>query len=923
MNNYSRNVLNKLKSDADSLSDSLSKSIDWTQSNLHYEERQSLLRSLKEMRSEVFTITESVDSRPVFALFGQSQVGKSYLVKNLLSTNGRGFEIEFPTGNVDFLNAINPVGGGAESTGVVTRFTIASNATDRNFPIQLSLLDVKDILLILCDSFFSDLQKIDGYPDSEGFSEHAIKCKQDFPSKDFTQHYLSENHVFIIKRYFDQHFMRHSHYVDSISRSDYWLIISSYIEHVRPQDWVKLFEILWCYNPIISKLFSKLISGLTSLRFSRTAFAGVDIVLRDKGKILDVERVKGIFGVEVLAQVVPESHPPVQIDLHLLSALTAEITLPLNPSITSEKEFLLNTDLLDFPGARSRQQLNASHISEESAPMMLLRGKISYLFNKYSANYEINNLLFCLKNAQNEVSDIPQLLNDWIERNIGGDAQERERRLAPSGRSPLFIVFTFYNESLKFNSNSDQGDLSAKWNNRFIRFFKDETVTTKYNWDDHWTESSPDFKSFYFLRDFEFSDDVFNGFRTEGRETGIKSERQDYMERMKGSFLDFPYVRAHFQKPEETWQETSTPGRDGSELIIRNLLPTANNITKTNNYLAKLAGFQMNAATLLRKHYQTDDTHAQRKKAFEEGSAISAQLLRLFNTNGSMFGDFLSKLYISNTKAYNYIHENYLPASKNHTPSKEEVFLRTYGLDLNATIAENKNILLDRLYLESIEHVDVWLTDNDIDLTVVLQNVHITAASKLVDGVITIWKSGLDPQNFKEFQNKGLEVNTIRLINENLLRTFDLFEVRKDLIRIFEKKTRLMRVSNDTDEYLASIISSYINDFVSNFGFNFMSDERKIQVISLASDFRIDTSYVSGNRVHPNESEIKHVFDEDDSSNNLVITYPVVEHYQTFLCKVRLILLSNCGFRNFNIAENDRLKEIFTSIETLQFSAEQ
>jgi hypothetical protein len=405
-------------------------------------------------------------------------------------------------------------------------------------------------------------------------------------------------------------------------------------------------------------------------------------------------------------------------------------------------------------------------------------------------------------------------------------------------------------------------------------------------------------------------------------ETGIHVERQDYMERLNRSFLGFPYVKDHFENPEEMWNETSMPGKDGSELIIRNLEPSANNLTKTRNFVAMLVDFQRICMDLLKTHYQTDDTHLQRRQAAEQGVLISTQLLRLFSNNSSLFGDFLTKLYVSNTRVFNYIHENYLPAAKNHTPSKEEVILRTYSLDLNGTLLDNKQILMERLYLNSMDEVDQWLKLNDIDLAKVLQNVHITAASKLVDGVIEIWKEGLNPANFREFQVKGLEANAIQLIGDNLVRTFELFEVRKELIRIFEKKTRLMRVSNDTDEYLASIISSYINDFVSNFGFNFMSDERKAQVLDLASDFNINTKLVMEKVRHPDERDIQSVFDEDDSSNSLAVTYPVVEHYQVFMSKICLILLSNCGFRDFNVAENDRLKELFTKIQELNFSAE-
>jgi hypothetical protein len=921
MNNFDSSFLAELKSKTNELHQILAASSNWVEDNLAHEEKDSLQTLIKSTKAEVYTINKSVDTKPVFALFGQSQVGKSYLVKNLLTADGKSFEIEFPDNNyVDFLQEINPVGGGAESTGVVTRFSTSASYKVKEFPVKVSLLDVKDIILILCDSFFSDLVKISNYPSAEEFRNHVQSFQPLNKDGGAKQQFLTEDHIYLIKKYFEHNFVRHSHYVDAINASNFWLTVSTLIEKIEPHRWTSLFEILWSKNPTFTRLFDKLINALQLLKFNDHVYVEPNTILRNGGKILDVDRVKGIFSKEELIKVSLPHIEVVNIDVHQLSAVTAEITMPLNPKISESKTFLSNTDLLDFPGARSRQQLHTEHLNEESVPMCLLRGKISYLFNKYSSNYEINNLLFCLKNDKNEVGEIPQLLNDWIETNVGYDPDEREKRIGKNGTSPLFIVFTFYNNSLQFNPNSDKGDLTAKWNNRFIKFFKDETVTTKFNWDDHWTTSEPNFKSFYLLRDFEFSQDVFAGFAANGKETGIVPERVEYMERLKDSFMKFPYINQHFHNPEVAWQASSTPNNDGSERIINDLSPAANNLIKTKNYLSRLIKFKASVSDKLSEYVHSDDIQVQRNKAVEEGRNIRDQLRKLFGTDNAVFGKFLSELYISDTVAYNFIHENYLPASKDHTPSRSEVIIRTYGLDLNRSEKENKIILKEKLGVDSESDVDDWLAKNDIDLSVVLQNIHITAASKLVDGVIDIWKEKLQNGSITAYEPLGLDVLTMRSIIDNLFRTFEIFEVRNKLILIFERKTRLMRVSNDTDEYLASIISSYINDFVSNFGFNFMSDERKNQVIELAGQYKVDTRLLLFDASDLNETDIQRYFEEDDSSNTLTITYPSVEHYMSFITKIQLILLSNCGFRSYNIAENERLSTIMSNLNTLNFN---
>ena len=917
MENYTNNQLAKLSENTKEFHSILKESSNWVRRNLSLEEKDSMLNQIHETKAEVAVLNHSILTKPVFALFGISQVGKSYLVKNLLSIDGKSLEIELPNQEkLDFLQEINPKGGGTESTGVVSRFTIDSAFIDPEYPIQVKLLDVKDLVLILCDSFFSDIMKLDYYPSIQDFNQHVEKFKIHAASSESSQFDLTEDDIYYLKKYFETYLERISPMANNVSNSTYWIEIAQIIERIDATKWVALFEIFWSYDVHFSALFEKLIQGLKALSYQKMVYVTKNAILRDKGKILDVVRVNGIYNPEELTNILQPNNQKLDFDLYMLSALTAEITMPVNKEVAEQKQFLKNTDLLDFPGARSRKPFEKENLKKEITPELLLRGKISYLFNKYSSNYEINNLLFCIKNWNNEVKEIPLLINDWIKRNVGESSEQREKRIGKNGTNPLFVILTFYNQTMEFNTNSDQGDLSEKWDKRFIRLFKEETVTKANDWDENWTISEPNFKSFYPLRDIQFSTDVFKGFLSDGKETGVKEERIEYYDKLKSSFLNFPYIKDHFQNPLEAWESSSTPNQDGSERIIKDLYPAANNLIKTKNYINQLLDYKEITLNNLKKHHKTDDISQQRDKAIDEGFVIQNALRDLFDS-GSEFGAFLTKLYLSNTETYNFIHENYLPASSNHNPTREVVIIRTYDLDLTKTIDENKDILKSKLLFTESYQVDEWLEEQEINLEKVLQNIHITAASILVDGVIEIWKKGLDAEHFREYTKKGLELSVIKSINENLLQTFEIFEVRKELINLFEKKTRLLKVSNDTDEYLASIITSYINDFVSNFGFNFMKDERREQVIELARSKQINIDSLMDTSRQISEQNLCDLFEEDDSSNTLIVTYPAINHYRSFVVKIQLILLSNCGFRKYNIEENKALEALIGKINAL------
>lgn len=915
MTHYDNQHLTNLTETTKRFHELLESSRNWVKSVLELEEKENLLNLINQRKSDTKTISESINTKPVFALFGQSQVGKSYLAKTLLSLEGKSLDIVFPNDQkFDFLEQINPVGNGAESTGVVTRFSLVDEIIDVKYPVKVSLLDIKDIILIICDSYYSDTTNQSSFLTNEDINNHLLKFSQIHPTTIILNELITGDDIYCIKRYFETFLKRIKHSASILADSKFWVKASEIIPQIESGYWTSFFEILWGNEPHFSKLFSRLINALQKVNYHSTVFVNTDTILRDKGKILDVDRISEMFKKEEIIAIKLEDSSEIMIDIYSLSALTLEIRLPVSKEIAEEKEFLKYTDLLDFPGARSREPIE--NVDDTILPKMYLRGKISYLFNKYSSNYEINNLLFCVKNLQNEVKEIPLLINDWIKNNIGSNSEERQKRIGSNGSSPLFIVLTFYNETLEYNSNSDAKDLSHKWDNRFIKIFKNEIVSSN-KWDEEWTTEKPNFNNLYLLRDFTFSDDTFAGFAETKKETSIT--RPEYYERLKASFKEFPYIKAHFDNPESAWESSTIPNNDGSNRVLNDLIPAANNRIKIRNYHVNLEQHRIDILTHLKKHYHSDDVQEQRNQAFTNGSYISEQLLNLFSKkNHSFFGDFLTSMYLSNTETYNFIHENYLPAQKDLSPSREEVFLRTYGLDLALSVDENIELLKEKLSLSTIQEVDNWLINNQIDLELALQNKQVSAANNLVDGVIELWKKQLHPDNFRRFEEHGLDLKVIPVLSNCLKETFDIFQVRQTLIKIFERKTRLMTVSNDTDEYLASIICSYINDFVSNFGFNFMMDERKKQVLELAIQYKINTRTLMIESGNVEEIDIRNLFEEDSSNNNLIITYPVVDHYNSFLTKIQLILLSNCGFRTYDILANDKLDKLIKEMELLQ-----
>jgi hypothetical protein len=653
MQNVSEEKINSLESEVNSFYKELNNSVSWVNNHLKYEEKEEVSLMVKNIRRVVRKIGNSIHSKPVFAMYGASQVGKSYLIKNLLSSKGNSLKICNGDQKIDFLKDINPPGIGAESTGVVTRFTIDKPSDNDNYPIKINLLDVKDLIIILSDSYFSDIKKIEEYPKEANFIELIEDLENKFQTSDHVQEILSEDDVLDIREYFNQNFERYSHEIEGINKSRYWDRIGVIIEKIPSVYWKDTFGIFWGKNKFISALFSLLITELEKLKFARTIYAPFSAVLRGEGEILNVKKLKELYKNEKSTMVFCDG-AEVSINESVLSGLSSELVLQISLEKPESKAFLQNTDLLDFPGARSRLEVESDTISNETTPDMLLRGKIAYLFNKYSSDFEINNLLFCINDKQLDVNELPGLLNSWIGNNIGATPEERFKTINHIPVSPLFVIFTFFNNQLNFDSTNDtEGEYDYKWDTRFRRFFENEIVTSSYDWHKNWSQNGTKFSNFFLLRDFKYSEDTYDGYEETGVEALIRPERQEFFTELGESFLSHPFVQEYFENPGLSWNESTQLNKDGSELIIKNLEPAANNFVKLNNYITLLQDNKKELLSSFSKYYHNNNLKDKRVLANNQANDFQVAMNRIIGKNPLYFSEFVKLIFLPENIAFN------------------------------------------------------------------------------------------------------------------------------------------------------------------------------------------------------------------------------------------------------------------------------
>lgn len=924
MKQFSKEQIDNLKTEIVSFQSILQESSNWAKKCLKFEDFKRTDEKLKNARRLIRKVKNSIDSKPVFALFGASQVGKSYLIKNILSIDGKPLMINAGPKEYDFLKEINPPGTGAESTGVVTRFSIEKSFTDAEYPIELKLLTVKDLVIIFCDSYFSDMKKLMDYPGKEIFQNHAENLLKLYSNQSEIFNVMIEEDILDIQEYFDKNFNKFYGYVEQINQSQFWSVLGAIIQKVPASEIAEVFSLLWQKEENVSKLLNELIKTSESIDYRTKVYVPFDAVLRNKGEILDVQRLKEIFTNRETVKVKLEDKNILNIRIAALSALTAELKLNVPDGLISEKPFLESTDMLDFPGARSRLELQRSDLTESSVSDMLLRGKIAYLFNKYSSDFEINNLLFCSNDKQLDVNGIPILLNDWIENNIGRDASEREQTLNEIGVSPLFLVFTFFNNQLKFDSTNDDKDVSYKWDNRFIRFFEREIVTTNNNWHREWTTSKQRFTNFFLLRDFKYSDDLYDGFESEKRELKIRPERIGHFKKLESSFLEHEFVRNHFINAKESWDAAATINIDGSEYIIKHLAPAASNYIKIKNNWNIILNQREIILKELGRYFHSDNLQEKRKNALKKGTIIQFDFNRVFGKDPSNFSTFLKKLSISETEGYSYFHSNLLNSSKVENFSEFALLKDQFpDIDSENTKEQNLQIIKRVLHFDTIQEVEEFLVERGIDYDLVFANQVKTTAINLLNGLFDLWLERFDFQFFSEFESQGLTRKAFEDLRESITSTIESMGLKEQLLSIIQNKTKNIHFGRSTEEYLSAVCTSFINDFVTNFGFSLVSSEKvhELELISDEYDFKIKGILNPTVNIVSDEV-LKDIFNGLSSSgtNFLEDMRPMIDNYSSYLSKIKIALLANCGFVNYNLEDNAKLGDLIKKTDSLNFN---
>lgn len=904
----------------------------------------------KEYRRKLRRIRSALEENCSAAAYGESQVGKSYLMSSLLSSASSPFVIQNGGRSYSFIDELNPSGGNnakIESTGVITRFTISKGDSLMKDYVKVRLLTVVDIILLISDSYYNDI-KIN--PDTILKYDEINKALEGLSSlwsnKIKQQSEIIDDDIKDINDYIKDVIGNNA---ASVYQSNFCKVVAPVIQQVPYDKWVDIFSLLWNKNSEMSHLFSVLINEYKKLNFNTEVYVPFDAVLRENGTILKIEWLDTVCGVNIdtgrdiiYTDVYDKSGNLLAQNYNKgnLSALIAELTFELPQSISNERKFLNKIDLLDFPGARSREKFKENEI-HTVLPKILRRGKVAYLFNKYSRSLRISSVLFCHHNDQKTEPTIGETINSWIEDNIGKTPDERAKLLQnTNGIAPLFMIATKFNidlERTKTDNPSNLDKLDDHWN-RFDTVIPE--IIKPNRWFDEWVPkgglfTSSAFQNVYPLRDFYWSskNNLFKGYqdgttKSEETEIFIHHDFPNYMEALRKSFLKNEFVKTHFAHPEETWNDVATINNDGSKAIIRSLDSIANVLddARKKKYLQELQSIKQEMYQALSVYFEPKDSEEKNKKVKQICGDIRRSLIFTIGSKPEVFGKIIDSLMVSVGDLRDIAYDIIICHSDTPKDFSAINFIRaTVGINPKDGKDVNIEKLCDFFSCDEVqlEHdlnekgctIEEVISSNTETLT--------TVADVVTKHIIDFWIIYLNNQA-KTIENILPHADEVVFMLVSLLNKLGVRKI------ISEKIDRYCNVFslNEQPNAIADYTSLTLNNFVSSVGRNYINNNEiedinaKAQKCNLSIDTAPDTWDVV-RKPRPLIQTLKafddsaSIINQDIINMDVLRKLPLWDNFQRWQNLVTIGLIYASDISRCDPVANAKIEAIMNNCQTL------
>ena len=934
------------------LKEIIQSSLSWADS---YKKESFPRKKFKEYRRQAKILEYSLGNRCSIAAYGESQVGKSYLMGSLLSSSDTPFVLEFDGREYNFVDEINPSGCNnteIESTGVITRFTTKSKIFDSHKYVKIQNLSIADILMLVVDSYYNDV-KINARktitPDS--INQELVALADLWRDKSHGQFFLDEDHIRDIQEYMIEVVGVGA---SNIINSNFFDTIAENIQYIPIDKWTNVFELLWNKNENFCKLFKKLLEEYAKIGFQTEVCVPFEAILREQGTLMQIQWLDLVCGKQITGEI---DLPVLTINVYdtngnllaenysktFLSAFAAEIELVLPEIMQVNRPFLTEVDLLDFPGARNRLDKIEDDIDYTSdMPEILRRGKVAYLFNKYVRTRRISSIMFCHHDGMKK-ANLGNTIKDWVEKSVGLTPAQRQKNLESLDNvSPLFVIATKFNKDLSKRGNELPGKLANHWE-RFTRVLPE--IVGSAQWFENWQEKNGDFipfRSIYPLRDFYWSScgpnrsALFDGYNNMLKTPEVKLHEQEgypeFFTDLYRSFIEQPFVQKHFANPDQTWKDVMTVAQDGSEAIIRDISKISSRLHTHREKTSTDELLQMHKEILdvLNGFYEPEDDEAKSSKMKMITTRVKAGLNMSFAKKPETFGRIIDSLMVG-PEVFRKVARNIIVLRTEIPRDFSAVNYTRAIIGINPGDGREANLqkMLDYNGVSSVEELNEIYAAEEYTVEDVIANGHefcATEADVITKHVLNRWIEHLN-ESVKSISQYVPFPEEVILTFQTLLMKLGVKQ------RISENIAKYEKLFNDNERLnaIADYVSLELNNFIGTVGRKFMNEEHiaEIEKKAMCCKIKVDISPGGIEPARERQTVTDALMALDNIANimrqpafseadiEMLRRLPHWDNFQRWQNLLMIGMILSNGLSTKDPAENNAVRELIDRINTL------
>lgn len=762
------------------------------------QEGPTIRRQFNKYTTQLNRLGNAAERPMTVAVFGPSQSGKSYLISALAREGEKPLQAKIGDESVDFLKRINPEGG-KESTGIVTRFSIRENTLPYpQAPVKTRLLNQIDLIKILGNTYLSDIDPaVISVLEAEEVEDLLVEAETNVQPHAIDS--LSAVEVFDLRDYFTRNFRGVARI--RMLNEEFWERTAEVLPRLSVQHRARLLRVLWGETEAFSNIYIRLYAALQKLNFSEEAYSalGTDslpgALLPRSKSVIDVATLRGLGDsngdtINVYAATGANS----MLERAEYAALISELVIQIEDL---PHDYFRFTDLLDFPGYRSREQIREldRFLSQDNGiESLFLRGKVAYLFQRYREERELTSMLLCVADSNQEVKALPEVVDGWVRETHGATLEERSDKPVS-----LFLVLTKFDK--EFDRKGGGGDTaeeySAKWKARLHSSLWD-FFGKQHRWPFEWCSSGA-FNNAYWIRNPKYEARQLYQYDDVGREIGLLTNVREVerIDGLKQAFLNTVEVSVHFKDPVKAWESALAPNDGGIAYLAHELGKVCDPDLKYNQLMAQFNALKREMLARISEYHVGDDTTVLVNKRIEK----SKQVVRSFvkTSKAERFGSLINQFYV----AEQHLKDLYIKLDKEFSDDVIVVGEKS----------RNDDDMLSLLGLEPEEDAknDAETPDEQIQ----------SLPQQYAREVVAMWIASLqdfidDTPTLKfHLLSEDVAHDFIRELKAGFVR----HEIERKISEVVTNATRLRMDIHKAIAYPTRLSASLVNDYVNYLGF--------------------------------------------------------------------------------------------------------